>query len=47
VGEVIDAIAFHHRRAHTLRPELRISSFSTLHGEVKNQELPEHVGEIA
>ncbi|MES0823879.1 hypothetical protein [Ruegeria sp. SCP11] len=44
---MIDAAAMHHRIAHTIQPELRVSSFSTLHGEVKNQEIPEHTGKFA
>jgi hypothetical protein len=47
VGAVVDAAATHHCIAHTIQPELRVSSFSTLHGEVKNQELPKRSGKIA
>jgi len=44
---VVDAAATHHRIAHTIQPGLRVSSFSTLHGEVKNQELPLETNQFA
>ncbi|WP_170515075.1 hypothetical protein [Ruegeria atlantica] len=44
---MIDVAAIDHLIAVTIQRELRVSSFSTLHGEVKNQEFLKRAGKFA